>query len=199
MIGHATRNLEHILLQLIVVKETEKITPRLTTSIHMHTFIEGVINKLFWDNSEITPHFSVEIPDDFHLRTDTQLMEYLFYQIIHNSIHFKKAGTIPSIKITLSENADYYIFTITDNGIGIPKEIQEKVFDKFYRGTTASKSVGMGLYIVKEILEKMNAKYTLESSHEGTSIALFFSKEAAKTLHLTERQEEKTGQKSERS
>jgi len=56
-----------------------------------------------------------------------------------------------------------YVISISDNGIGIEKQYQPNVFNMFYRASDKSKGSGLGLYIVKETIQKMNGAITLVS------------------------------------
>ena len=58
---------------------------------------------------------------------------------------------------------------VEDNGIGIPYNIQSKVFDMFYRGNEKSDGSGIGLYIVKQAVQKLNGLILLESEPEKGS------------------------------
>jgi signal transduction histidine kinase len=53
--------------------------------------------------------------------------------------------------------------TISDNGIGISPEQQPKVFDMFHRATEISTGSGLGLFIVKEVVDKLNGQISLQS------------------------------------
>ncbi|MFN3315687.1 MAG: sensor histidine kinase, partial [Raineya sp.] len=52
---------------------------------------------------------------------------------------------------------------VEDNGIGIPKDYQQKMFDIFFRASEASQGNGLGLYIVKKAVEKLNGEIAVES------------------------------------
>jgi signal transduction histidine kinase len=59
---------------------------------------------------------------------------------------------------------------VSDNGSGIPEEHQTRIFDMFYRGTVRSNGSGLGLYIVKQAVEKMNGEISVYSKPaEGSS------------------------------
>ena len=68
--------------------------------------------------------------------------------------------------------------TIADNGIGIKEAYLEKIFEMFYRATQKSNGSGIGLYIVKEAVDKLNGTITVESTFgEGTTFKLMFPHE----------------------
>ena len=62
---------------------------------------------------------------------------------------------------------------IKDNGRGIAKEFQSKIFDMFFRATDDSSGSGLGLYIVKETVDKLKGEITFESElRKGTSFTI---------------------------
>ena len=109
-----------------------------------------------------------------YIIADKQRVYQIFENIINNSI--KYANT--NIDITLAENEDYYIASIKDYGKGIDDSDLPFIFEKFYRGknATGKNGTGLGLYIVKYMIEKMNGKVELESSSSGLTVKLFFKK-----------------------
>jgi signal transduction histidine kinase len=65
------------------------------------------------------------------------------------------------IKITAAENDGFVTVSIANNGPKIPDEIKEKIFDKFYTTKARKNGSGLGLSIVRSVLEEHNAKITL--------------------------------------
>lgn len=101
------------------------------------------------------------------------LMEELIYNLCSNAIRYNKNGG--SVTITTGTREGHAFLRVKDTGIGIPKEAQERVFERFYRvDKSRSKSTGgtgLGLAIVKHIVAQHGAKLTLESEPgEGTTI-----------------------------
>lgn len=73
------------------------------------------------------------------------------------------------MRIQANQNAKGVEIVLSDNGLGIPADLHEKVFEMFFRGTTISKGSGLGLYIVKNAVKKLNGAIRLESKEgEGT-------------------------------
>jgi signal transduction histidine kinase len=62
------------------------------------------------------------------------------------------------------------VIVIEDNGQGIAAEYQERVFDMYFRGSERSKGNGLGLYIVKKAVEKLNGTIRLETSFGAGSV-----------------------------
>jgi len=94
--------------------------------------------------------------------------------LISNAIKYQdKAEPNPQINIAVHSDSLKAILTIEDNGIGIPEEKQEKIFDMFFRATKLSKGSGLGLYIAKETMTKLNGTITMKSNQSrGTLFTL---------------------------
>jgi signal transduction histidine kinase len=90
-------------------------------------------------------------------------MKVIFNNIISNAIYYHDLKNNPFVEIHLSRDVDSLIISIEDNGSGIKKEYLPKIFDMFYRGTSDSEGSGLGLYIVKGILKKLNGSIAVES------------------------------------
>lgn len=111
--------------------------------------------------------------------TDKKWLEFILNQIINNSIKYKKEEN-SVIKIESRENSEKVILEIYDNGIGIPEKDLKRVFDKSFTGTNGrnkAKSTGMGLYIIKNLCNKLGHNISIESKeNEYTRVILEFGK-----------------------
>ncbi|MBV5336725.1 MAG: sensor histidine kinase, partial [Deltaproteobacteria bacterium] len=73
--------------------------------------------------------------------------------------------------ISLRREHDFAIATVTDDGIGIPQELQHKVFERFFQiNTSSANSSGLGLAIVKEICDSLNASILLSTPSCGSGL-----------------------------
>ena len=107
-----------------------------------------------------------------------QLLEAIVYNLCENAIKYNRPGGF--VKVSVEKNADGTVLTVEDNGIGIPAEQQERIFERFYRvDKSHSKEVGgtgLGLSIVKHAAALHNAKISMHSApDEGTSVSVVFS------------------------
>lgn len=105
------------------------------------------------------------------------LMDEVFYNLCSNAIRYNKPGG--SVTVTVGTKDERPFLSVADTGIGIPKECQERVFERFYRvDKSRSKSTGgtgLGLAIVKHIVAQHNAALHLDSElNEGTTIEIVF-------------------------
>ncbi len=105
------------------------------------------------------------------------LMDEVFYNLCSNAIRYNKPGG--SVTVTVGTKDECPFLSVADTGIGIPKECQERVFERFYRvDKSRSKSTGgtgLGLAIVKHIVAQHNAALCLDSElGKGTTIEIVF-------------------------
>lgn len=105
------------------------------------------------------------------------LMDEVFYNLCSNAIRYNKPDG--SVTVTVGTKDERPFLSVADTGIGIPKECQERVFERFYRvDKSRSKSTGgtgLGLAIVKHIVAQHNAALHLDSElGEGTTIEIVF-------------------------
>jgi len=111
-------------------------------------------------------NFHLEIPPDLPLvMGDKDRLMQVFDNLISNAIKFSPNGG--RVTIRLLEDGDYVRAEVADNGIGIPKDKLEKIFERFYQvdGSTTRrfKGAGLGLAIVKSIVEAHGGKVWAES------------------------------------
>lgn len=110
--------------------------------------------------------------------TDEKWVEYIINQILTNSIKYRKEN--PQISIFIQDRAQSVSLFIKDNGIGIPKKDLGRVFEKGFTGTTGrnyKKATGMGLYLVKQLCDKLSLSVSIASAQgQGTTVELVFPK-----------------------
>ena len=112
-----------------------------------------------------------------YVTANRQMMEELLYNLCDNAIRYNNPGGSVDVQTYAREDHTYLI--VKDTGIGISKEHQERIFERFYRvDKSRSKSTGgtgLGLAIVKHIIAKSHANLELESEPgKGTTIKVVF-------------------------
>lgn len=98
------------------------------------------------------------------LSGDKTSLFQLFHNMINNAIKYYREGEQPKISISVrKEGENYYHFTITDNGMGIPKDLLSDVFIPFRRVSNKTEGSGIGLAICKKVVERHKGKIWVES------------------------------------
>ncbi len=117
------------------------------------------------------------------VETDTQMLRTILESLVSNAIAYSKSGD--EVVLGAKEEADSAIFFVKDTGIGIPKEEQRRVFEKFYRASNAKlvrpSGTGLGLAITVMFAEKIGGKVWFESEEgKGSTFYLRIPKKAQK-------------------
>lgn len=107
---------------------------------------------------------SVNISNPRAFYSDKNRINVVLNNLISNSIRYRNpTSDNPYVKVQVNTSESGASISIQDNGIGIDKEFHPKIFDMFYRISEASEGSGLGLYIVKEMVNKMEGKINLQS------------------------------------
>lgn len=120
----------------------------------------------------------VDIPKELpHLRGSEEAFVRVFSNVLSNAVKFSKPGGIVYLKV--HQDKDSISVIVEDKGIGIPLEDLPHITTRFFRGTNASEQEipgsGIGLYIIKNIVEEMGGKLSIQSQlNHGTKISLLF-------------------------
>lgn len=117
--------------------------------------------------------------ENIEYKGNQNLMSQVWINLIDNAIKFSPKGEI--IEIRLYKEKENIIFSIKDKGLGIQEEDQKRIFEKFYKGDKSRNTDGngLGLSIVKRIIEMHKGQILLESSiNDGTKIIVKLYKRA---------------------
>lgn len=135
-------------------------------NINLHDLVNDVVKpiKVRFKNKII--HIQNEIPLDFYLEIDKDIISTVLRNLISNSVKFTNSDGFVKITIEKLANKNFEI-KVADNGIGMTKEEVSHLFKKekvsSKRGTNNEKGIGLGLLICKEFLEIHNSKITVKS------------------------------------
>ena len=108
-----------------------------------------------------------------------EMVEEILYNLCDNAIRYNNPGG--SVTVTVVPKGEKVMLQVADTGIGISKEHQQRVFERFYRvdksRSKATGGTGLGLAIVKHMVAQHHANLTLESEKgKGTTITILFEK-----------------------
>lgn len=145
--------------------------------------IVSIIERAIKDTShfaltrKVVINFKNYLPEKYLLNIDQDKIYQAILNLITNSIKYSKSDGGVSEIVTEIKNGEF-IFSIKDNGIGIPIQNQRHIFEKFYRAENASTSQangsGLGLYIGKYFIESHNGKVWFRSK-EGVGTTFTFT------------------------
>ncbi len=142
---------------------------------NMKDFIGGIITELSVEIQEkhlnIIFNINGELPN---VIVDQRLIRQVYVNLLRNAIKYSPDGS--EISVSVSQQGEEILSQVADHGYGIPKKQQEKIFHKFFRAENAVRietdGNGLGLYLVKAIIESLHGKIWFESEeNNGTTFS----------------------------
>ena len=163
-----SRRMNRIIGDIIVLS-------RLDSDVWMHEWEEVDFVKLTRDCVEllrsVAEKASVRLSLSTPLKSDRSVvgsrhyLEALISNLVDNAVHYNQPGGV--VDVRLQYGRDYLTLTVADTGIGIAKEHQERIFERFYRvdkgRSRKSGGTGLGLSIVRNAVKLHKGEITLES------------------------------------
>ncbi len=131
---------------------------------------EGIQDLIEKHNATI--HLDIHNHPEINI-SDKNLKSVL-YNLLSNAIKYRSPDRAPEIFIRTEKHGDYILLTVKDNGLGISTADKSKIFEMFKRLHSHVEGTGIGLYIVKRIIENQGGKIEVESTlGEGTLFKIY--------------------------
>jgi signal transduction histidine kinase len=141
--------------------------------IQLPAMLKKILDEKKSVASNIKIEMSCNVEDEFY--SDSYMVELVLRNIIDNSFrYYDPEKKEPMIGIGIAKCTDGIVIDIHDNGTGIRKELCGKAFDMFFRANERVAGNGLGLYLTKIAVEKLDGAIGLESEEgEGTSVHIY--------------------------
>jgi signal transduction histidine kinase/DNA-binding response OmpR family regulator len=167
------RRLLNLINQLLDLSKLEKGIIRLTPEYaEISSFIRNVVNGFsdFAIEKKISLLYT-ETSDELWIHFDKDILEKILDNLISNALKYTGQGGAITIKLSVSDAADWVQIIVKDTGEGIPEEHLERIFDRFYQATAVDgrkkDGFGIGLSFVKELTEIHHGHISVKSSITG--------------------------------
>ncbi|MDB5256814.1 MAG: rcsC, partial [Chitinophagaceae bacterium] len=146
--------------------------------VDLKLFIKSCVESFSYMEEFKKVHILIDVPDGFIVNTDTRRLKVILNNLLSNALRYCDSEKEQSyFKIRGEYKQQNIALTFEDNGIGIQKEHLDKVFNMFYRATNQNTGSGLGLYIVKDAIDKLDGVIKIEAVFgEGTSIQVLIPK-----------------------
>lgn len=144
--------------------EEGKMQLQLTSEL-LNDIAEEAVNHI---RRKVGKHtLKVELAKELLLvKADAKLIVQVIVNLLDNALKYTEEAS--EIVLMLKKETRYAVISVADNGFGIPEEEKEKIFDKFYRGMNQiadnRRSLGLGLYLCKAIIEAHGGKISVEDN-----------------------------------
>lgn len=146
--------------------------------INLNELIESVLEEMNIKAADKNIKLNMDIKEDINIYSDTVLIMRVFINLVSNAIKYGKENGY--VNINAYQTDKEVICTVEDNGIGISSENIDKIWNRFYQVNPSrdnENSLGLGLSMVKTIIEKMGGKINVTSKENvGTTFKIILKK-----------------------
>lgn len=184
--AHGIRKSSNRLLTLIndIIRLSEldgREEQMVTERVNLYALAETCVDMLGMNAEKHKVHIMLE-GEEAYVNGNRQMLEEVLYNLCDNAIRYNNEDG--SVLVSVKNSEEGVMLRVKDTGIGIPKEHQERIFERFYRvDKSRSKSTGgtgLGLAIVKHIISKHEARMELHSEPgKGTEYCIVFFDKAS--------------------
>ncbi|MBO9698651.1 MAG: hybrid sensor histidine kinase/response regulator [Sporocytophaga sp.] len=177
MLGHSVTQLKETVQDLLKVIQVQK--ERLEEPDNFDC--KEVIEEIKFSIKELIEEAAAIIITDIQRCDELKLTKSDFrsiiYNLMSNAIKYRSPKRIPEVQVKMYETDEHFVIKVSDNGLGIPEDQQQKLFSIFKRVYSHVEGSGIGLFIVKKAVERYNGYISVESAvDKGTEFKIFFNK-----------------------
>lgn len=174
MMQTSVNKLESFIEEVIQYSRNARLAIRYE-SYQFKTFTADILQSYQYIINYDRISFEIEDNTGQPITTDGMRLKIILNNLISNAIKFHRIGgdikPVIRIKRSIASNCD--VISIQDNGRGIQSEFTERIFEMFFRGTEEIPGSGLGLYILKEIVSRLDGKINVKSQlGKGTTFTI---------------------------
>lgn len=173
-IGMASRDLSNLIANILKLNRLEN--QKIFLDNKKYNLSEQLIQSLLgFENiiEEKNIALQVDLDEDIYIEADQELLMIVWNNLLSNAFKFTEdQGTV---SVSAKQKDDKIVVSISDTGCGMSREVGKHIFEKFYQGDTshATQGNGLGLALVKRIIDIMKASIYVESVlGEGTTFVV---------------------------
>ncbi len=174
LIDRSIHKLDETILEISDYSRNSRLD-LLIVPIDFFHLIEGVKEGLsFMENASLL-QYQVEVPEQLVFYSDLNRVKIIFNNLISNTVKYMKTDIPePYLRIHISQAQKGVDILVEDNGIGIKQEHIDRIFEMFFRATNQATGSGLGLYIVKEAVNRLKGEISISSEiSQGTRFDIY--------------------------
>ena len=175
MINLSIQRFRNTIQDLTEIAKVQKTFQEETAFLNFEEIIEDVKSSIHELISDSNAHISVDTTLSPEINISRKNLKSIIYNLISNAIKYCSTERPPEIEIRTEKIEDFTIMVVKDNGIGMDPNNIQKIFSLFKRLHSHVEGTGIGLYIVKRIIDNMGGKIEVESTvGEGSTFKIYF-------------------------
>lgn len=169
-IDRESQRLSHLVENILRVSRVQdRYTPTLD-DVLLLPLVDEILQSFRALHSETT--FALDVSPEITLRADRHALRQIILNLLDNAVKFGPADQTVSLSVVAEENR--IRVRVSDEGPGIPAADKDRIWDTFYRGESSAGS-GIGLSVVRELVEAMGGDVFVEGSEIGATIGFWLT------------------------
>jgi len=163
MMKERVKGLENFIADIIDYSRNVRVG-LVKEEIELRKMIEKIYKDIFYLENVDKIDFQIDIDEGISFISDEKRLNVILKNLIFNAVKYQDLNQEkPSIVVSSNEEGNNILISVKDNGEGIDTEVQDKIYDMFFRASEKSSGSGLGLYIVKEMVSKLEGNIELKS------------------------------------
>ncbi len=177
MIGQAVDRFKKTINNLTDITRLQKDNKEDESQVNLREVVDGVKLDLQHTLTSADGKLIVNLKECTSISFSEKNLRSVVYNLVSNAIKYRDLERQLEINISCQEVDGYTVLTVQDNGLGISSANQEKLFSMFKRFHDHVEGSGIGLFMVKRIVDNANGKIEVESKEgEGSTFRVYFRK-----------------------
>lgn len=146
----------------------------LATEFYAHEMVASVWSEIEFMDQEHKVELVKEVDEGISMVSDANAWRMILGNILSNAIKYRDLNKAePFVKLRMHTDGGRVLLTVEDNGVGIPKVSQERVFEMFYRAHETNSGSGLGLFLVKRMVDRLGGQIQIHSEFgKGTTVSV---------------------------
>lgn len=142
------------------------------SSFSVNECCSNVINEIKeFANANVHLHTTLK-EEDFVMISDKKMIHQILFNLLHNAVKFTPKGEI-ELSYEITSDKKEIRFLVRDTGIGIPKEEQKKIFERFYKVNSFTQGSGLGLSLCQILVQRLQGSLYLDDKYQEGSLFVF--------------------------
>jgi light-regulated signal transduction histidine kinase (bacteriophytochrome) len=175
MVHASISRFKETVADLTKVANVQKQVDSPTEVVDMKEMIEGILLDLHEDIRASAANIELQMDEGVKIVFTKKNFKSIFYNLISNALKYRHAERNPHITLTCQLQGAYQVVSVEDNGLGLNTKDENKIFGMFKRQHNHVEGSGIGLYLVKRMIENAGGKITVESKLGiGSTFRIYF-------------------------
>lgn len=160
-----------IVLDLIdLTRMNQEVRP---VRIDFHSIIDECVHSYTYLENFKSIRFITDVDSEIEYHAEWGIVNTVLQNLIENSIKYSRKVIDAFVRVSVWQENTQLFLEVQDNGQGIHQDHQARIFDMFYRANASAKGTGLGLYILKRAVERLQGKINFESTEgKGTTFTI---------------------------